>query len=77
MGRWTHYSLVSSHLRPLRLVYIKVIKVVKIQFSQDMINFASGNPFVEVTKGILHLYKENQTTSLEDGVIRSQMICKF
>lgn len=24
----------------------------------DQINFISGNPFVEVTKGILHLYKE-------------------
>jgi hypothetical protein len=45
-------------------------------FCQDFINFVSGNPFVEVTKGLLHLYKENQTTSLEEGVIRSQMICK-
>lgn len=43
---------------------------------QDVINFYSGNPFVEVTKGILHLCKENSTTSLEDGVLRSQMICK-
>lgn len=43
----------------------------------DQINFISGNPFVEVTKGILHLYKENQTTSLEDGVVRSPMICKY
>ena len=42
----------------------------------DTINFVSGNPFVEVTKGILHLYKENSTTSLEDGVLRSHMICK-
>ena len=42
----------------------------------DQINFVSGNPFVEVTKGVLHLYKENQTTSLEEGVIRSQMMCK-
>ena len=42
----------------------------------DAVNFISGNPFVEVTKGVLHLYKENQTTSLEEGVIRSQMICK-
>lgn len=42
----------------------------------DQIKFVSGNPFVEVTKGILHLYKENQTTSLEEGVIRSQMMCK-
>jgi hypothetical protein len=25
---------------------------------RDQINFISGNPFVEVTKGILHLYKE-------------------
>lgn len=24
----------------------------------DQINFISGNPFVEVTKGIIHLYKE-------------------
>lgn len=24
----------------------------------DQINFISGNPFVEVTKGILHLFKE-------------------
>ena len=46
-------------------------------FTKDFINFVSGNPFVEVTKGLLHLYKENQTTSLEEGVIRSQMICKY
>lgn len=26
--------------------------------SPDQINFISGNPFVEVTKGILHLFKE-------------------
>jgi hypothetical protein len=25
---------------------------------REQINFISGNPFVEVTKGILHLYKE-------------------
>ncbi len=25
---------------------------------------------------VLHLFKENQTTSLEEGVIRSHMICK-
>jgi hypothetical protein len=25
---------------------------------REQINFTSGNPFVEVTKGILHLYKE-------------------
>ena len=41
----------------------------------SVINFISGNPFVEVTKGVLHLYKENQTTSLEEGVIRSQLLC--
>ena len=42
--------------------------------SPDHINFISGNPFVEVSKGVLHLYKENQTTSLEEGVIRSHMM---
>ena len=26
--------------------------------SADQINFISGNPYVEVTKGILHLFKE-------------------
>lgn len=43
--------------------------------SNDHIKFISGNPFVEVTKGVLHLYKEKTPTSLEEGVIRSQMIC--
>ncbi len=43
----------------------------------DSISFISGNPFVEVTKGILHLYKENSTTSLDDGVLRSHMICNL
>ncbi|XP_066149173.1 BRCA1-associated protein isoform X1 [Euwallacea fornicatus] len=32
------------------------------------IGFFSGNPFVEVTKGILHLYKEDVLTSREDAV---------
>jgi hypothetical protein len=26
--------------------------------AREQINFISGNPFVEVTKGVLHLYKE-------------------
>ncbi len=45
--------------------------------SDGTISFSSGNPFVEVTKGILHFYKENSVTSLEEGVLRSQMICKI
>ena len=44
--------------------------------ASSTVSFSSGNPFVEVTRGILHLYKENQTTSLEEGVLRSQMLCK-
>ena len=43
----------------------------------NTVSFSSGNPFVEVTRGILHLYKENQTTSLDEGVLRSQMLCKY
>lgn len=31
------------------------------------INFFSGNPFVEVTKGILHLFKRNERADITDG----------
>lgn len=37
--------------------------------------YFSGNHFVEVTKGILHLYKENQRTSLDEEAERSEMLC--
>ncbi|PIK35652.1 putative BRCA1-associated protein-like [Apostichopus japonicus] len=37
--------------------------------------FFSGNPSVEVTKGILHLFKENHTTPLDDEGSRSEMLC--
>ncbi|EDV22101.1 uncharacterized protein TRIADDRAFT_29001, partial [Trichoplax adhaerens] len=37
--------------------------------------FLSGNPNVEVTEGIIHLFKENQMTSLEENVLRSEMLC--
>ncbi|KAK6170364.1 hypothetical protein SNE40_018774 [Patella caerulea] len=39
------------------------------------LKFYYGNPSVELTKGILHIYKENHPTSLDDGVTRSEMIC--
>ncbi|GFU50074.1 BRCA1-associated protein [Nephila pilipes] len=39
------------------------------------INFASGNHFVEVTKGLLHLYKENHRTTLAEEAERSEMLC--
>lgn len=39
------------------------------------IPFYSGNHFVEVTKGILHLYKENQRTPLAEEAERSEMLC--
>ncbi|CRK90903.1 CLUMA_CG004592, isoform A [Clunio marinus] len=37
------------------------------------INFFSGNPFVEQTTGILHLYKNNELNSIQDGL--SKTIC--
>eukprot|EP00112_Aurelia_sp_Birch-Aquarium-sp1_P014949 Seg3267.2 transcript_id=Seg3267.2/GoldUCD/mRNA.D3Y31 product="BRCA1-associated protein" protein_id=Seg3267.2/GoldUCD/D3Y31 len=37
--------------------------------------FFSGNPMVEHTSGILHLYKDNQMTPLDEDVARSEMIC--
>ncbi|XP_011315418.1 BRCA1-associated protein isoform X2 [Fopius arisanus] len=41
----------------------------------DQINFISGNPFVEVTKGILHLYKEDELTEKHSAADRSHTIC--
>ncbi|XP_065055238.1 BRCA1-associated protein-like [Rhopilema esculentum] len=37
--------------------------------------FFSGNPMVEHTAGVLHLYKDGQLTPLEEEVPRSEMIC--
>ncbi|KAK3737456.1 hypothetical protein QZH41_008333, partial [Actinostola sp. cb2023] len=39
------------------------------------IGFFSGNPTVETVKGILHIYKNNEMTSLAKGISRSQTIC--
>ncbi|XP_058794633.1 BRCA1-associated protein [Phymastichus coffea] len=41
----------------------------------DQISFISGNPFVEVTKGILHLFKENTLTEMHSAAERSSTIC--
>ncbi|XP_029174662.1 BRCA1-associated protein [Nylanderia fulva] len=43
--------------------------------SPDQISFISGNPFVEVTKGILHLYKEDELTEMRCAADRSHTIC--
>ncbi|XP_066594067.1 BRCA1-associated protein [Prorops nasuta] len=39
------------------------------------ISFISGNPFVEVTKGILHLFKEDELTEMHCAADRSHTIC--
>ncbi|XP_048728991.2 BRCA1-associated protein-like [Ostrea edulis] len=39
------------------------------------IQFFSGNPMVERTCGILHLYKDNKKTLLKEEVPRSELIC--
>ncbi|XP_072024584.1 BRCA1-associated protein-like [Amphiura filiformis] len=41
----------------------------------NKLSFYSGNPSVEITKGILHLFKENEMTSLDRDEIRSEMLC--
>ncbi|XP_012058743.1 PREDICTED: BRCA1-associated protein [Atta cephalotes] len=43
--------------------------------SPDQISFISGNPFVEVTKGILHLFKEDELTEMHCAADRSHTIC--
>lgn len=41
----------------------------------EIIQYVSGNPFVETNKGILHLYKENELTSMEQAASCSYTIC--
>lgn len=41
------------------------------------INFVSGNPFVEVTKGILHLYKEKYVDLITIKLVLCQIIESF
>ncbi|GAB0100524.1 BRCA1-associated protein [Sergentomyia squamirostris] len=42
----------------------------------DDITFFSGNPFVEVTKGIIHLYKKNERTTIHpDMDCQSKTLC--
>lgn len=43
--------------------------------SPDQISFISGNPFVEITKGILHLFKEDELTEMRCAADRSHTIC--
>ncbi|XP_070571889.1 BRCA1-associated protein-like [Ptychodera flava] len=40
----------------------------------SQVHFFSGNPSVEITKGILHLYKETFMTSLDEDTARSEMM---
>lgn len=39
------------------------------------IHFLCGNPTVELTEGILHLYKESKRSSVHGDVQRSELIC--
>ncbi|KAF6202465.1 hypothetical protein GE061_004866 [Apolygus lucorum] len=41
----------------------------------EVIQFVSGNPFVEKTSGIIHLFKEDELTSVERAAMRSQTVC--
>ena len=43
--------------------------------SGSVIAFTSGNHYVETTKGILHLFKENKQTPLSEEAERSDLIC--
>ncbi|XP_068678802.1 BRCA1-associated protein-like isoform X2 [Montipora foliosa] len=42
---------------------------------QSKIAFFCGNPMVERIMGIIHIYKNNEMTSLSKGVKRSEIIC--
>ena len=51
---------------------------------QDRLHFSSGNPFVEVTKGVIHLFKDTSDTVSNDDLVKSsssfpdtEMMCIF
>ena len=39
------------------------------------ISYYFGNPLVDLVKGIMHIYKDNNLTALNDDSIRSEMLC--
>ncbi|CAG5079494.1 Similar to BRAP: BRCA1-associated protein (Homo sapiens) [Cotesia congregata] len=43
--------------------------------STNQIDFFSGNRYVEVTQGILHLYKEDELTEMHHAADRSHTVC--
>lgn len=49
--------------------------ITKDDLSRGPVSFVSGNPFVEITKGILHLYKENELTTMDKAASSSQTVC--
>ncbi|KAJ9588922.1 hypothetical protein L9F63_017800, partial [Diploptera punctata] len=63
----------SSEVKPRLLCDTEAIE--SSYKSRDQINFISGNPFVEVTKGILHLYKEDELTPVDRAAQVSQTVC--
>ncbi|XP_055327241.1 BRCA1-associated protein-like [Paramacrobiotus metropolitanus] len=46
-----------------------------VQNDEFLVNFYYGNPSVEMVKGILHLYRDNERTSLKPGIARSTLLC--
>ncbi|KAL1110596.1 hypothetical protein AAG570_008124 [Ranatra chinensis] len=45
------------------------------KYAKESIQFISGNPFVETTQGIIHLFKEDELTSIDRAARRSQTVC--
>lgn len=43
--------------------------------AKEVLPFVSGNPFVEKTHGIIHLFKEDELTEIDRAVMRSQTLC--
>lgn len=80
------YASVSENSVPKPLVSSSFLKtetrpdnsdkpISKDDVSCDTVSFVSGNPFVEITKGILHLYKENELTTMDKAASSSQTVC--
>lgn len=61
-------SVETLHLREMSETSEKVD-------GKDVIPFVSGNPFVEKTTGIIHLFKEDDLTGIDRAANRSQTVC--
>ncbi|XP_014278960.1 BRCA1-associated protein [Halyomorpha halys] len=54
---------------------VPIKTIIEGKAAKEVLQFVSGNPFVEKTHGIIHLFKENELTNIDRASFRSQTLC--